>query len=70
MLHVSTTSTLLKPHVVRPVENALTSPGLKTSLAKVGVSPQGTSPDEGARFVRAEYKKWKQTIVDGNIKEK
>ena len=42
---------------------------LKAALAKVGVEPRGTSPDEGAQFLRAEFDKWKQVITDGKIKD-
>jgi hypothetical protein len=38
-------------------------------LAKVGVEPRGTSPEEGATFLRAEFDKWRQVITDGKIKE-
>ena len=38
-------------------------------LAKVGVEPRGTSPEEGAAFLRVEYDKWKQVIIEGKIKE-
>jgi hypothetical protein len=38
-------------------------------LAKVGVEPRGTSPEEGTVFLRAEFDKWKQVIADGKIKE-
>jgi len=42
---------------------------LKASLAKVGVEPRGTSPGEGAQFLRAEFDKWKQVIIEGKIKK-
>jgi tripartite-type tricarboxylate transporter receptor subunit TctC len=48
---------------------ALEAPDLKAALAKVGVAPRGTSPEEGAVFLRAEFDKWKQVIADGKIKE-
>ncbi len=51
------------------LKKALASDDLKASLAKVGVEPRGTSPDEGAAFLRSEYEKWKQVITDGKIKE-
>jgi tripartite-type tricarboxylate transporter receptor subunit TctC len=41
---------------------------LKAAFAKIGVSPRGTSPEEGAAFTRSEYEKWKKVIVDGKIK--
>jgi len=49
---------------------ALQAVDLKASLAKVGVEPRGTSADEGAQFLRAEFNKWKQVITDGKIREK
>ena len=48
---------------------ALEAADLKTALAKVGVEPRGTSPEEGTVFLRAEFDKWKQVIADGKIKE-
>jgi tripartite-type tricarboxylate transporter receptor subunit TctC len=48
---------------------ALQAADLKASLAKVGVEPRGTSPEEGAQFLRAEFDKWKQVITNGKIKE-
>jgi len=51
------------------LKKALESADLKASLAKVGVEPRGTSPDEGAAFLRTEFDKWKQVITDGKIKE-
>jgi tripartite-type tricarboxylate transporter receptor subunit TctC len=51
------------------LKKALGAADLKAALAKVGVEPRGTSPDEGAAFLRAEFDKWKQVITDGKIKE-
>jgi tripartite-type tricarboxylate transporter receptor subunit TctC len=51
------------------LKKALWAADLKAALAKVGVEPRGTSPDEGATFLRAEFDKWKQVITDGKIKE-
>jgi tripartite-type tricarboxylate transporter receptor subunit TctC len=51
------------------LKKALEAADLKAALAKVGVEPRGTSPDEGAIFLRAEFDKWKQVITDGKIKE-
>ena len=48
---------------------ALEAADLKAALAKVGVEPRGTSPEEGTVFLRAEFDKWKQVIADGKIKE-
>ncbi|MET0633076.1 MAG: tripartite tricarboxylate transporter substrate binding protein [Xanthobacteraceae bacterium] len=41
---------------------------LKAALAKIGVEPRGTTPEEAAAFTRAEFEKWKKVIVEGNIK--
>ena len=43
-------------------------PEMKAALAKIGVEPRGTTPQESAAFTRAEYDKWKKVIVDGKIK--
>ena len=51
------------------LKKALAADDLKASLAKVGVEPRGTSAEEGATFLRAEFDKWKQVITDGKIKE-
>jgi len=51
------------------LKKALEAPDLKVALAKVGVEPRGTSPEEGAQFVRADFDKWKEVITDGKIKE-
>jgi tripartite-type tricarboxylate transporter receptor subunit TctC len=50
------------------VNKVLQHPELKAAFAKIGVSPRGTSPEEGAAFVRSEYDKWKKVIVEGKIK--
>ena len=41
---------------------------MKVALAKIGVEPRGTSPEEASAFTRAEYEKWKQVIIEGKIK--
>ena len=50
------------------LKKSLETADLKAALAKVGVEPRGTSPEEGAAFLRAEFDKWKQVITDGKIK--
>jgi len=50
------------------LNKVLQHPELKAAFAKIGISPRGTSPDEGAAFTRAEYEKWKKVIVEGKIK--
>jgi tripartite-type tricarboxylate transporter receptor subunit TctC len=51
------------------LKKALEAADLKAALAKVGVEPRGTSTEQGATFLRAEFDKWKQVITDGKIKE-
>jgi tripartite-type tricarboxylate transporter receptor subunit TctC len=46
----------------------LQHPELKAALAKIGVEPRGTTPEEAAAFTRSEFEKWKKVIVEGNIK--
>jgi tripartite-type tricarboxylate transporter receptor subunit TctC len=50
------------------LNKVLQHPELKAAFARIGISPRGTSPEEGAAFTRAEYDKWKKVIVDGKIK--
>lgn len=51
------------------IAQVLVNPDFKTAIAKVGVTPHGTTPEEGAAFLKSEYEKWKTVIVDGKIKE-
>jgi tripartite-type tricarboxylate transporter receptor subunit TctC len=50
------------------LKEALNKPELKTAFATVGVVPRGTTPEEGAEFVKADFEKWKKVIADGKIK--
>ena len=50
------------------LKKALQHPEMKAALAKIGVEPRGTTPEEAAAFTRAEFEKWKKVIVEGNIK--
>jgi tripartite-type tricarboxylate transporter receptor subunit TctC len=50
------------------LKKSLQAPDLQAALARVGVEARGTSPEEGAAFVRVEFDKWRQVIKDGNIK--
>jgi tripartite-type tricarboxylate transporter receptor subunit TctC len=52
------------------MNNALKNPELKAAFAKVGAEATGTTSEDGAKFVKGEYEKWKKVIVDGKIKEK
>jgi len=46
----------------------LANPDVKTALARVGVEPRGTSPQDGAEILKTEFEKWKKVIVEGKIK--
>jgi tripartite-type tricarboxylate transporter receptor subunit TctC len=50
------------------INKVLQNPELKAAFAKMGITPRGTSPEEGAAFTRSEYDKWKKVIVEGKIK--
>jgi tripartite-type tricarboxylate transporter receptor subunit TctC len=50
------------------INKTLQHPEMKAALARIGVEPRGTTPEEGAAFTRAEYEKWKKVIVEGKIK--
>jgi tripartite-type tricarboxylate transporter receptor subunit TctC len=49
------------------INKALQDGELKTSFAKFGLTPRGTSLPEGAAFTKDEYLKWKKVIEDGHI---
>ncbi len=51
------------------IKTALANPELIAALAKVGVDPRGTTPQEGEAFIKAEFAKWKKVIEDGKIKD-
>jgi tripartite-type tricarboxylate transporter receptor subunit TctC len=50
------------------IVKTLQYPAVKTALAKVGVEPRGTSPQDGAAFLKTEFDKWKTVIAEGKIK--
>ena len=50
------------------IKKALEQAEVKAAFAKVGVEPRGTSPDEGAAFVKAEYDKWNRVVRDAKLK--
>jgi tripartite-type tricarboxylate transporter receptor subunit TctC len=50
------------------ITKVLKKPELIAALAKVGVEPNGTSPEAGAAFLKAEFDKWRKVITNGNIK--
>ena len=49
------------------INKALQDGELKTSFAKFGLTPRGTSLAEGSAFTKDEYVKWKKVIEDGHI---
>jgi tripartite-type tricarboxylate transporter receptor subunit TctC len=51
----------------RGIAKALADEDLKKAFAKFGLTPRGTTVDEGAAFTRSEYDKWKKVILDAHI---
>ena len=51
----------------KAVAAALQDDELKQSFAKFGLTPRGTSLQEGAAFTKSEHEKWKKVIEDGHI---
>jgi tripartite-type tricarboxylate transporter receptor subunit TctC len=50
------------------IRKTLAKEEVKAALAKVGVEPRGSTPDEGAAFLKSEYEKWKTVVIEGKIK--
>jgi tripartite-type tricarboxylate transporter receptor subunit TctC len=50
------------------INKVLQHPELKAAFAKIGITPRGTTPEQGAAFTRTEFEKWKKVIVEGKIK--
>jgi tripartite-type tricarboxylate transporter receptor subunit TctC len=50
------------------LRTTLQNPEVKAALAKVGVEPRGTAPDEGSAVLKDEFEKWKKVIAEGKIK--
>ena len=50
------------------LQKILKKPELIAALAKVGVEPNGTTPEAGEKFLSSEYGKWAKVIGDGKIK--
>jgi tripartite-type tricarboxylate transporter receptor subunit TctC len=46
----------------------LTNPEFKAAVAKFGVEPKGTSVDDGAAALHAEYDMWRKLVAEANIK--
>jgi len=49
------------------INKVLAHSEMKAALAKIGVAPRGTSPEQSAAFTRDEFEKWKKVIVEGKI---
>ncbi len=49
-------------------DKVLTNPEFKADIAKFGVEPKGTSLDDGATTLKAEYDMWKKLITAASIK--
>ncbi len=45
----------------------LKDPALSRSIVVAGADPQGGSPEEMARYLRAEIAKWTKVIKDANL---
>jgi tripartite-type tricarboxylate transporter receptor subunit TctC len=58
----------IKAKLNAAIKTLLEKSDVKAALAKFGIEPRGTSEEEGAAFVKAEYEKWKRVIVSANIK--
>jgi tripartite-type tricarboxylate transporter receptor subunit TctC len=50
------------------LKETLRKPDLKAAFATVGNEPRGTTPEEGAAFIKADFAKWKKVITEGHIK--
>jgi tripartite-type tricarboxylate transporter receptor subunit TctC len=58
----------VKAKLTKAVQSVAAKPAFKAQLATIGATPRGTPPAEAAVFVKAEYAKWKQVIVEGKIR--
>jgi tripartite-type tricarboxylate transporter receptor subunit TctC len=50
------------------VNRALGQPDVRESLAKLGIEPVGTTPEQFATYIEAEIKKWKRVVSEAGIK--
>src|SRR5829696_3902567 len=50
------------------LKKTLEKPEVKTALAKVGVEPRWQNEKDSAAFLKNEFDKWKNVIVEGKIK--
>lgn len=53
----------------RAANEAVKSPEVLALLAAQGVDPLGGSPEEFARFIDVELKKWASVVTDAGIKQ-
>jgi tripartite-type tricarboxylate transporter receptor subunit TctC len=58
----------VKAKLDKALQTVAAKPEFRAALANVGAAPRGTSPQAAADFVKSEHGKWKQVIVQGNIK--
>jgi tripartite-type tricarboxylate transporter receptor subunit TctC len=58
----------VKAKLTKAVQTVAAKPAFKAQLATIGATPRGSPPAEAAVFVKAEYAKWKQVIVEGKIR--
>lgn len=58
----------VKAKLNNAIKTALAKDELKAAFARVGAAPKGTTTEQAATFVKADYDKWKKVIADGNIK--
>jgi tripartite-type tricarboxylate transporter receptor subunit TctC len=58
----------IKAKLNAAIKTLLEKSDVKAALAKFGIEPRGTSEEESAAFVKAEFEKWKRVIVSANIK--
>jgi tripartite-type tricarboxylate transporter receptor subunit TctC len=49
-------------------DKVLKNPEFRTAVAKFGIEPRGTSLDDGAATLKAEYEMWKKVVAEANIK--
>jgi tripartite-type tricarboxylate transporter receptor subunit TctC len=52
------------------IRGALRDGAVVAAFAKVGVEPRSASPEESARFVRAEHDKWAQVVTGAKLRVK
>jgi len=54
--------------VHREIVEIMAAPDMKARLALLGFEPVASTPEEFARYARAEFEKWAKVIRDSNIK--